>query len=161
MRPKFSIVIPTIGRLDLIKRALYSALRQQDHFDDYEVVVLDNCSEDGTWEYLQSMKNNPRLKVFRNSQRLSQARNWNKAVRLSRGEFVYMLQDDNVVLPEMLATISNAMARYLFGRRLFNPQHKKDGRIVETALERFLASSWQDILSSEAAPPRRWWGLRR
>jgi glycosyltransferase involved in cell wall biosynthesis len=109
--PKFSIVIPTIGRLDLIRRALYSALRQQDHFDDYEIVVLDNCSEDGTWDYLQGI-NNPRLKIFRNSHRLSQAQNYNKAVRLSSGEFVYMLEDDNVVLPEMLATISDSMARH-------------------------------------------------
>lgn len=113
MRPKFSIVIPTIGRLDLIKRALYSALRQQDHFDDYEIVVLDNCSEDGTWDYLQSI-NNPRLKTFRNSHRLLLGQNWNKAVRLSSGEFIYILQDDNIVLPEMLATISNAMARHRY-----------------------------------------------
>jgi glycosyltransferase involved in cell wall biosynthesis len=110
--PKFSIVIPTIGRLNLIRRALYSALRLQDHFDDYEIVVLDNCSEDGTWDYLQSIKNNPRLKIFRNSHRLAQAQNWNEAVRLSSGEYIHMLQDDNLVLPEMLATISNAMARH-------------------------------------------------
>lgn len=113
MSPKFSIVIPTVGRLDLIKRALYSALRQQDHFDDYEVVVLDNRSEDGTWDYLQNFKeNNPRLKVFRNPHRLTQGQNWNEAVRQSSGEFIYMLQDDNVVMPEMLAKISDSMARH-------------------------------------------------
>ncbi len=110
--PKFSIIIPTVGRLDLIRRTLYSALRQQDHFDDYEIVVLDNRSEDGTWEYLQSFKENPRLKVFRTSQRLSQGQNWNEAVRQSSGEFVYILQDDNVVMPEMLAKISDSMARH-------------------------------------------------
>ncbi len=96
MSPKFSIVIPTIGRLDFIRRALYTALRQQDHFDDYEIVVLDNRSEDGTWDYLQSIQN-PRLKVFRNSHRLPAANNWNEAVRLSSGEYVYMLADDNVL----------------------------------------------------------------
>lgn len=111
MNPKFSIVIPTIGRLDLIRRALYSALRQQDHFDDYEIVVLDNCSEDGTWDYLQSIKNS-RLKIFRNSHRLPQVQNWNKAVRLSNGAFFYVLADDNIVLPNMLAKISDSMARH-------------------------------------------------
>lgn len=103
--------MPTIGRLDLIRRALYSALRQQDHFDDYEIVVLDNCSEDGTWDYLQSIKN-PRLKIFRNSHRLPGVQNWNKAVRLSNGAFIYTLADDNIVLPKLLAKISSSMARH-------------------------------------------------
>jgi len=129
VKPKFSIVIPTVGRVDLIRRALYSALRQGDQFDDYEIVVLDNCSEDGTWDYLQSIKNS-RLKIFRNSHRVSQGQNWNKAVRLSNGAFIYMLQDDNIVSPNMLAKLSNSMAGHenvdlvCFGVRYMNEDER-------------------------------------
>lgn len=108
MAPRFSIVIPTIGRLALLRRALHSALRQRDTFEDYEIVVFDNCSEDGTWEYVQSL-DNPRLRAFRNPARLSAPESWNKAVRLSRGEYVYTLADDNLLLPGMLATIARSM----------------------------------------------------
>jgi len=104
-------VIPTVNRVELLRRALYSALRQRDRFDDYEIVVLDNYSDDGTWDYLQSI-GNPRIKVFRNPDRLPPASNWNKAARLSSGEFLYMLQDDDVASPNMLATVSRSISRH-------------------------------------------------
>lgn len=100
---KLSIVIPTLNRVGLLRRTLESALEQEGE-DDYEVVVLDNCSEDGTWAFLQSVID-PRLRVFRNSDRLNMGPNWNKAVRLSQGDLIYMLQDDDVALPNLAGTV--------------------------------------------------------
>lgn len=111
MKPKFSIVIPTVGRLEFLKRALHSALRQQDQFADYEIVVLDNFSSGGTWDYLQTMESS-RVRIVRNPHRLPQAENWNAAVRLCDGEFVYVLQDDNILVPGMLATVASAAAKH-------------------------------------------------
>jgi glycosyltransferase involved in cell wall biosynthesis len=118
-------VIPTIGRLGLIERAIWSALSQEAHFVDYEIVVLDNCSDDGTWEYLESVAG-PRIRIFRNADRLPQAQNWNAAVRLSSGEFVHILQDDNIVLPDMLATASSAIARYAGLDLIYSPAQYMD-----------------------------------
>jgi hypothetical protein len=98
---KFSIVIPTYKRVSLLARAVESALAQVG-FEDYEVVVVDDCSPDETWEYLRSVESE-RLRVFRNETRLGMGRNWNKAVRLSAGEYVFILQDDDVATSHLLA----------------------------------------------------------
>lgn len=108
--PKFSIVIPTLNRVQLLERSLSSALGQEG-VDDYEVVVLDNCSEDGTWDYLCSV-NDPKLKVLRNPHRLPVGPNWNKAVRSSEGEFIHVLADDDLLMPNMLAAVSNSISKY-------------------------------------------------
>jgi transposase len=54
-RPSFSVVIPTFNRANFLRQALFSALRQAE-LDDFEVLVVDDCSEQETWSYLQSWK---------------------------------------------------------------------------------------------------------
>ncbi len=50
---KFSVVITTYNRLDLLKRAINSALNQT---IECEVIVVDDCSSDGTDEYVTSFR---------------------------------------------------------------------------------------------------------
>jgi hypothetical protein len=107
-RVKISIVIPTYNRVALLQRSVESALAQ-DGFQDYEVIVVDDCSSDGSWDSLRRIAN-PRLKVFRNDSRLGMGPNWNKAVRLSQGEYVFILQDDDVALPNLLKRASELLA---------------------------------------------------
>jgi Glycosyl transferase family 2 len=132
--PKFSIVIPTYNRVSLLNRAVESALRQ-DGFDDYEVFVVDDDSDDGTWEYLQNVQDS-KLRILRNPHRLSMGPNWNKAVRLSRGEYIFVLQDDDLVSPDLLVTVSRAIDEYesadlvCFGANLID-ENERIRRIYE------------------------------
>ena len=59
--PFFSVVIPTYDRLPYLQQALQSVWTQT--FKDYEVIVVDDGSTDGTWEYLQSL--GQKLRVLR------------------------------------------------------------------------------------------------
>ena len=110
MSPAFSIVVPTYERVALLRETVASALGQEG-FDDYEVVVVDDGSADGTWEYLQGVRS-PRLRAVRNERRLGMARNWNAAVRLSRGRFVFLLQDDDLAEPVLLARAAEVLGRH-------------------------------------------------
>ena len=51
--PFFSVVIPTYNAVSYLKRSLGSVFLQS--FQNYEVIVVDNTSADGTSEYLNSM----------------------------------------------------------------------------------------------------------
>lgn len=106
----FSIVIPTFNRADLLKVALESALNQTG-FDSFEVVVVDDCSDDGTWSYLQGVYS-PRLRILRNEPRLGMGLNWKKAIESSRGRFIYILQDDDCALPHLLSVSASLFNRY-------------------------------------------------
>ena len=61
----FSVVIPTYNRVPFLPSALDSVRRQR--FTDYEIIVVDDGSEDGTCDYLQRQKD--RLRILRQSNR--------------------------------------------------------------------------------------------
>ena len=54
MPPLFSVIIPTYNRRELLRQALASVWAQT--FTDYEVIVVDDGSTDGTWEELQALE---------------------------------------------------------------------------------------------------------
>jgi glycosyltransferase involved in cell wall biosynthesis len=112
----FSIVIPTFNRVALLRRAVASALGQTG-FEPFEVLVGDDCSQDETWSYLQGIRS-PYLRIFRNDRNLGMGANWNKAVAASRGRFIFILQDDDIALPGLLAVAASLFDRYRGARLL-------------------------------------------
>jgi hypothetical protein len=102
--------MPTYNRLAFLKRAVESALTQEGA-EDFEVVVLDNRSTDNTWKYLESL-NNQRLRIFRNEKHLPMGQNWLKAVRLTKGEYVFVLQDDDLAMPRLAAKTTEVLQKY-------------------------------------------------
>jgi glycosyltransferase involved in cell wall biosynthesis len=107
---RFSVVIPTFNRVDFLRQALASALKQVD-FNDFEVLVADDCSDDETWSYLRSI-DCPRLRIMRNDRHLGMGGNWKKVIELSRGRFIYVLQDDDAALPQLLSVSSSLFDRH-------------------------------------------------
>jgi len=87
----FSVVIPTYNRLPFLPSALDSVLRQR--FTDYEIIVVDDGSEDGTRDYLQRQKD--RLRILRQSNRGPGAAR-NLGANEARGEYVAFLDSDDV-----------------------------------------------------------------
>jgi len=75
--PKVSILIPVFNRKDYIAECIQSALDQT--FTDFEVVVVDNASEDGTWEICQQFAaNDQRVRIFQNDTNIGPVRNWRR-----------------------------------------------------------------------------------
>lgn len=92
---KFSVLLPTRNRLEYLKLAVESVLRQD--FADWQLVVSDNCSEQDIEGYLSSL-NDPRI-VYRRTERVvAVTENWNRALAHSEGEYVIMLGDDDALL---------------------------------------------------------------
>lgn len=115
-QPFVSIMIPTYRRIKLLPEAIHSSLSQKSPFP-YEVVVVDN---DQSTEYanqvdelVQSFKSS-KLRLFRNSENIGMFGNWNRCIELARGEWVTILNDDDLLMDEWLET----MAPYLEGQAM-------------------------------------------
>lgn len=105
-KPKFSIVIPTYNRTDLLKEALDSALNQIGN-EDYEVIVIDNNSvRNCQTEKLLSLYENERLSYYKNSENLGMVGNWNRSYSLAKGEWVVMLHDDDLLYDDYIYYIN-------------------------------------------------------
>jgi glycosyltransferase involved in cell wall biosynthesis len=97
--PLLSIIIPTRERAGTLKYTLASVLDQASQ--DYEVIISDNVSEDDTARVV-SDKNDPRIKYYRTSARLSMCDNYEFALSKARGQYVIIIGDDDAAIPGML-----------------------------------------------------------
>lgn len=99
----FSVIIPTYNRRALLEEALGSVWAQT--FFDYEVIVVDDGSDDGTWEYLESLGARVRIERQKNG---GPGAARNLAARISRGKYLAFLDSDDVWFPWTLQTFFNA-----------------------------------------------------
>lgn len=107
--PKFSVVIPTRERHDTLSYALETCLRQD--FDDFEIVVADNCSSPATKQVVDRFAST-RIRYHRAEQPLSMQDNWNLAYSLTRGDWVTFIGDDDGLLPFGLRQLHGAVTRH-------------------------------------------------
>lgn len=88
-QPKVSIIIVTYNQRDTVGRAIESVLTQ-DFDGEYEVVVADDCSTDGTRDIcLEYARKHPGLvRVIANEHNLGLVRNYFNALEACRGEYI-------------------------------------------------------------------------
>ena len=92
-----SIIVVTYNNLALTKLCLESILRNTD-YPNYEVIVVDNNSTDGTPDYLRLMAAEYRqLQIILNGENRGFASANNQGIALSRGERIVLLNNDTIV----------------------------------------------------------------
>ncbi len=99
-----SVVIPTYNKKEMLARTL-SALAQQRVACDWEIVVVDDGSTDGTDELLaaRSGEEGSRLRVAKPGRNLGRAGARNLGIQSARGRWVLFLDDDIVVPADLLS----------------------------------------------------------
>lgn len=100
--PLVSILIPVFNRGKLIANCIQSALDQT--FSDFEVVVVDNCSTDGTWDVCKSFSAaDSRVRVFRNDKNIGPVLNWKRCINEASGTLGKVLFSDDFLAEDCLA----------------------------------------------------------
>jgi glycosyltransferase involved in cell wall biosynthesis len=98
IRPRYSICITHYNNAPTVRWALESILNQID--DDFEVVVVDNESTDGSFEILKEFANSGRIKLIR--AKSSRGKGREIAFENSKGEYVVANLDmDDVFKPRL------------------------------------------------------------
>ncbi len=94
--PKFSFMIPTYNRADMLIEAIESCLSQD--YKDFEVIISDNASTDHTSEVVKRYKKNSKVRYYRNPINIYGGPNWQKLVyEYASGEYVQLLPDDDLI----------------------------------------------------------------
>src|SRR5690606_27033547 len=95
--PLVTVYIPTYNRVELLKRAVES-VRQQT-YKNLEIIIVDDCSEDSTHEYLAEIsKKDSRIKYFIKEKNSGACISRNLAIENAKGEFITGLDDDDYFL---------------------------------------------------------------
>lgn len=102
--PFFSVVLITYNRADLLPRCIDSVINQT--FDDWELIIVDNYSEDGTKELIENyMEKDNRIKFIQvhNNNVLAVSRN--AGIKMSQGKYIGILDSDDWYHKEKLKVV--------------------------------------------------------
>jgi glycosyltransferase involved in cell wall biosynthesis len=110
-QPLVTIGLTTFNAINTIERALFSALNQ--NWRPIEVVVVDDCSSDGTGDLLRALATrHPELRLFFNDSNGGVAVSRNRILAESRGDFVAFFDDDDESLSERVIVQLNRIIEY-------------------------------------------------
>lgn len=100
MTPSVSVVVPAYNNVAYIEETVRSVLAQT--YTDFELVVADHSSTDGTWELLQGLAADPRVTLMRTPAGGGAKRNWDAVSQAATGELIKLVCGDDVLRPTML-----------------------------------------------------------
>lgn len=148
---KFSILLPTRERLELLRHAVES-VRLQD-YADWEVVVSDNASAQDVAGYVASL-GDPRVRYSRSDGLLPVTENWNRALERASGDYLIMLGDDDALLPQCLSAAQRLIGEWREPDLLYTQawQYAYPG-VVPGQPEGFMQLGYSEIFADGAAEP--------
>lgn len=107
--PLFSVIIPLYNKAPYVRKTVESVLRQT--FDDYELVIIDNGSNDGSSEIVASFTD-PRIRIVRLEENVGVSNARNKGVSLSSSPYITFLDADDWWEPTFLEEMSGLIKRH-------------------------------------------------
>jgi glycosyltransferase involved in cell wall biosynthesis len=112
---KFSIVVPAHNAEKTIERCLTSLVKQSISQDDYEIVVIDDASQDDTLDKIKSLQMtyaNHNWKIIQHEQNQNKAISRNDGMIDASGDWICWLDADDFYLPFYLEIMNQAIEKY-------------------------------------------------
>jgi glycosyltransferase involved in cell wall biosynthesis len=106
---KFSIILPVKNGGEYIKVCVQSILVQT--YTDFNLHILENCSTDGTAEWLQTL-NDERIIIIPSEKSLSIEENWARILTIERNEFMTIIGHDDLLDKDYLETINELINQH-------------------------------------------------
>jgi glycosyltransferase involved in cell wall biosynthesis len=105
---KLSICIPTYNRAYYLKNCLHSInLSALNTNYKFQVCISDNNSTDETYNVVQEAQSLINIKYCKNQKNIGRVKNYLNVVDMADGEFVWLLGDDDLLMPNAIETINN------------------------------------------------------
>ncbi|MDP5017568.1 MAG: glycosyltransferase [Dolichospermum sp.] len=91
--PLVTVIIPTYNRIEYLKHAINSAVKQT--YKNLEIIVSDNCSPENPQALVESFKD-PRIKFWRHGQNIGMLGNQLHGFKMAQGKYIASLHDDDI-----------------------------------------------------------------
>ena len=103
--PQVSIIVPNYNHGRFIEERLDSIFNQT--FQDFEVILLDDCSTDNSVEILKKYAQNPQVKGLYVNEHNSGSpfAQWRKGIAFASGEYIWIAESDDIAAPDFLEVL--------------------------------------------------------
>lgn len=100
--PTVSVIVPNYNHAPFLKQRIDSILGQT--YQDFELILLDDNSSDGSRDVLESYRNDPHVShiVYNETNSGSAFRQWDKGIALAKGEWIWVAESDDYAEPTFL-----------------------------------------------------------
>ena len=88
-----SVIIPAYNVENYIFRAIESVLNQT--YSNYELIIVDDGSTDGTWDIIQSYAKNEKKMVIKKQKNSGVSKARNAGIEIAKGDFLVFLDSDD------------------------------------------------------------------
>lgn len=175
-KPTVSIIIPTYNRAELLKKAIDSVLNQT-YENIIEIIITDDGSTDSTKEVVKEcQKKDPRIIYAINTKYThGPTGNKNNGLDLAKGEFIGILDDDDILLPNAVEDLIDVYLKYgykiIFANCLRSDNNEFSGKHYGKSEEvsyrdmicgHFEGEYWgifhRDLLGEKRFNPKTWGG---
>lgn len=106
---KFSVILPVRNGGEYLKECVNSVLAQT--LDDFNFIILDNNSKDGSIDWLKSLSNE-RIIIYSSNTDLPIESNWKRIVDIPKNEFITLIGHDDLLKPDFLETINGLIHKH-------------------------------------------------
>jgi glycosyltransferase involved in cell wall biosynthesis len=157
--PRLTIAIPTFRRPALLLEAIRSAAAQRDA-GSFEILVTDNDPASNDWAWLVAaapeLRDMP-IRYVVNDENVGMFGNWNRCIMLARGEWLTILNDDDLLDPDfvakMFALLENGAVDGLACRKRTLDEREEAGSATSA---RWARTRVRDAVSTAVFRGRRW-----
>ncbi len=99
MNTKVTIIVPVYNTVDYLQNCIDSI--KNINFDSYQVIFIDNYSNDGSYEILKK-NHNKKFTIIRNKKNYGQSYSLNKALRLAKSPYIAIMDSDDICLKDRI-----------------------------------------------------------
>jgi glycosyltransferase involved in cell wall biosynthesis len=155
--PLISVVMPVYNVEKFLNQAMESILRQT--VADFELIVVDDLSTDQSPQILAEYKD-PRIVLLPNRVNLGSTKSRNCALKIARGEYIALMDSDDVAMPNRLEVQVNALESSGAGMTHSNVEYiDASGQTTGQSARNFepLNLTWKMLFDSYAFQPTFMW----
>jgi len=119
-----SVIMPNYNKAEYLAEAIESVIGQT--YKDWELIIVDDCSTDSSEELLDWYNSkDKRIRVYYNPRNIGIARTRNKGLSMAKGEYIAVMDSDDIMNPKRLAKSLKAIKGYDY---VFGPYLQADSR---------------------------------
>ncbi len=103
--PKVSVIVPNYNHAPFLQERMGSILNQI--YQDFEVIILDDCSTDNSREIIESYRTHPKVSkiIYNDINSGNTFVQWNKGIEQARGEWIWIAESDDVADVSLLENL--------------------------------------------------------
>jgi len=100
-----SVIVPNYNHARFLKERIDSILNQT--YQDFELILLDDCSSDNSCDIINSYGNNPHVThvVINEKNTGNTFLQWDRGVQLAKGKYIWIAESDDIARPELLENL--------------------------------------------------------